>query len=524
MGRLDKEALETKCALQSAQLAYLSNIYHSLHSDAEIVDTLENLPKALPIEMQSAIMAVYVRESGEELALLAYAGIEEHEIEELNTFYDHDFILKEAIKGTNKAIYLSPTEDLFQKANIHSGLIVPLLSSMECIGVLFVGFREAKNIDVEIKEFIQSVGIQIGQAMALSTLFRKVKFSEMRYRKLLENASCSIFVADLSGRILETNRQGEILLGTSREEIVGKRFKDYFISPFREQLGEWTSQLVAQKSLGQTEIQVRRQDGEIRTVEGSGVLVEIEEKPVVLMMGTDVTEINFLHTQMLVADKLSTIGLLAAGVAHEINNPIACVIANLNFMNEKNIDSKSKEIIKESLEAANRVKEIVNELNLYTRNNEKSEKINVCDVLDSAVSMAFPEWKGLTIIEKHYAENIPKILVNRGKLHQVFLNLIINAAYAMKNGDPQKNKIIITVNHIEDKIIVEVEDTGEGISLQSIKKIFDPFFTTKPLGEGTGLGLFICHEVIKNMKGSINVKSKAGKGSKFIVELPIKKT
>lgn len=524
MSSFDKEALEAICAMQSAQQAYLSTIYYSLHSEADITHVLESLSNVLPNEMRSLIAAVYVTEPGEELALMAYAGVDKKDIALLNTFYDHDFLLKEATKGTKKIVYLSSGEELMQRANIHSGLIVPLLSSTECIGVLFVGFCQAKNIDKEIAQFIQNVGIQIGQTIALNILYRKVKFSEMRYRKLLENASNAIFVADLKGIILETNKQGEILVGSPREEIIGKRFKDYIISPYKERIGELTEQLKLNKFLGQTVVQVQRKNGEIRTIEGSGVLVEIEEKPLMFMIVTDITELDFLRTQMVVADKLSTIGLLAAGVAHEINNPMACILANLDFMSKKTNDASLKEIIHESLEAGNRVKDIVKELNVYPKKYNGVEAVNVCEVLDSAVNMTFSEWKDFITIEKYYDSNIPEIVINRGKLHQVFLNLIINAIQSMKKGDLEKNKIKLFVKTKEDKVIVEVEDTGEGVAFGHLKRIFDPFFTTKPMKEGTGLGLFICHEIIKNMQGSINVKSKEGMGSKFIVELPIKTT
>lgn len=533
--------LEKKCALQSAQLAYLSEICQSLNSETEINRALRKLVLVLPREMSSSKMAVYVKDSNESLSLFTHIGFDANELPMLEQFYTHLSILYEVI-NQKKVLNLPSHEVSYElneligkQSNIRSGLLVPLLSSSECMGVLFVGTSQTNYIDPEIDHFIQTVGIQIGQAIALNIVYNKVKFSEMRYRTLMDSASCSIFVADLQGTILETNQQGEKLLECSKSEIIGKRFRDFFKPELVAKLAEWTKDLVINKYLEHTEIQIQRKNGEIRTVDGSGVLVKIGKDDLVFMIGTDVTEFNNLRAQTLLSDKLATIGLLAAGVAHEINNPIACVLSNLEFMDEKVIelieeDGKNKsdiiqtlrKVLNESRYAAVRVKEIVNDLNAYSRNDDGSiKKINIEEILDSAINMALSECKNRAVIEKHYAAGIPPLYVNGGKLHQVFLNIIINAAQSIPEGDPEHNIIRISTDTDSDKVIIAIEDTGRGISPETVSKIFDPFFTTKPVGQGTGLGLFICHEIIKNMKGIVKVDSKLDQGSKFIIELPV---
>lgn len=505
----------------SAQLDYISNIYHTLHSDDDIAKTLDSLPNVLPTNMQKAISAVYVSDPAEGLMLVAQVGADDDELAVLENFNGQEYLLNEIMKGSHASLHLTHQSEILQYAKLQAGIVVPLLSSSDCIGVLFIGFREAKHIDAEIERFIQTVGIQIGQVIALSTLFKKIKYSEMRYRSLFENASCSIFVASVDGTIQETNKQGEILLGSSREEIIGKRFKDYFISPFREKLGEWTAQLAKHKFLSKTEIQVKRSDDSVRTVDGSGVLVEIGKESFVFMIGTDVTEYNQLRSHTMVTDKLATMGLLAAGVAHEINNPIACIMSNLAFINEKIDDQTIKTAIEESLQAGERVKEIVDELNIYTKKDEKIDSIDLRHEFDSAINMAYPEWRSRARIEKNYDENLPLLKINRGKIHQVFLNLMVNASHAIMDDDPEHHKITITIKRKNGKVIIIIEDTGVGISHNHMQKIFDPFFTTKPVGEGTGLGLFVCHEIVKSMNGNIYAQSEEGKGTRFFIELPI---
>lgn len=536
-----ESTLEEKYRLQSAQLAYLSEICQTLNSESEITHALQKLLLVLPPGMDTSKTAVFVKESDNSIVLVSDTGFDDDSLPLLQEFFNHKSILHEVInqrKVLNIPSHELPydvNEVVIKTAGIVSGLLVPLLSSTECMGVLFIGAQQVAFIDPELDHFIQTVGIQIGQSIALSTVFNKMKFSEMRYRKLLEYASCSIFVADLQGTIVETNLQGEKLLGCSKAEIIGTRFKEYFAPEFKNQLVEWTKALSAGEYLEHTEIQIVRKNGEVRLVDGSGVLVQVGKDTLIFMIGTDVTEVNQLRAQALLQDKLATIGLLAAGVAHEINNPIACVLSNLEFLNEKLIEIEKnhgkdleknvdmlKQVIKESVQAGLRVKNIVIDLKSYSRKDDgEFEEIDIEELLDSAINMALPEYKNKGVFEKSYTANIPLLKVNGGKLHQVFLNIIVNAAQSIEDGHAEKNKIKISTLFRDEKVVVKIEDTGKGIPQEILARIFDPFFTTKPVGEGTGLGLFICHEIIKKMGGAIHVESKIDQGSTFLIELPV---
>lgn len=541
MGVANQSALEQKCTLQSAQLKYLSEICQTLNSEDEITNALQKLLLVLPSEMNSSKTAVYVKESDDAIVLVSHVGFDEDCLIKLEQFFNHKSILYEVInqrKVMNIPSHELPfevNEMIAKDAGITSGLLVPLLSSTDCMGVLFIGINKLTYIDSELDDFIQTVGIQIGQSIALSTVYNKMKYSEMRYRTLLESASCSIFVINLQGTILETNQQGEKLLGSLRTEIVGKRLKDYFTPEFKSQLVEWTRGLVLNKYVEHTEIQIKRPNGEVRTLDGSGVLVEIGRDQLVFLVGTDVTEVNQMRAQSLLQDKLATIGLLAAGVAHEINNPIACVLSNLDFMNE-NLDRMQnsneserkkqlenlKQVIKESMQAGTRVKDIVDELKSYSRKDTvETEKIDIEETLESAINMAHSEYKNRGTIEREYAKNLPLLNLNGGKLHQVFLNVIVNAAQSIEEGHPEKNKICITTLQQDQKVLIKIGDTGKGIPSETLPRIFDPFFTTKPIGEGTGLGLFICHEIITNLGGTIRAESNSEQGTTFFIELPI---
>ena len=272
-----------------------------------------------------------------------------------------------------------------------------------------------------------------------------------------------------------------------------------------------------------------------------------------------ITERNRLRTSALLTDRLATVGTLAAGVAHEINNPISWVLENLSFLKEQ-VDAlkglvdelkqiaqisnygkqqnclneffsnkkheqdmaKFEEVINETLQGAERIRDIVRDLKGFARVDKSESKIvDINSILATAINMAVPEFKFRAQVETHFANDLPPVLASSGKLHQVFLNLIVNAAHAIPEGDIQNNKIILTSRLADDHVQVDITDTGQGIPATILPKIFDPFFTTKSPGSGTGLGLAITHEVISNLGGEIKVTSTPMKGTTFSVFLPI---
>lgn len=234
-------------------------------------------------------------------------------------------------------------------------------------------------------------------------------------------------------------------------------------------------------------------------------------------------------------DKLATIGTLAAGVAHEINNPVTWVMNNLislrNNMstlkktipsNQVNVISEFDDMISESLQGVERIRDIVKNLKGFSRM-DVAEKtaVNIHDVLNMTINMASLEFKYRARIEKDFTRHAPVTLASSGKLQQVFLNLIINASQAIPEGQISKNVIRIKTEVEDQYIRVDIIDTGHGIPPDILPYIFDPFFTTKPAGHGTGLGLSICREILSQLEGKIGVKSTLNKGSIFTVYLPV---
>jgi two-component system NtrC family sensor kinase len=251
---------------------------------------------------------------------------------------------------------------------------------------------------------------------------------------------------------------------------------------------------------------------------------------------------------------MASIGQLAAGVAHEINNPTGFVNSNLNSLDKyvgrliefieaqseaveslgdndiKNILAEKKkkmkidyicsdikEVIKESLEGTDRIGNIVNNLKGFARlDTNKTKNINLNQCLDSTLNVVWNELKYKTTVEKDYGE-LPLIEGYQQQLTQVFVNILVNAAQAIeKQGDIK----IKTYNSNGSNVVI-ISDTGSGISEDKIPKIFEPFFTTKEVGKGTGLGMSIAYDIVLKHKGKIDVESEVGTGTTFTIELPI---
>ncbi len=237
-------------------------------------------------------------------------------------------------------------------------------------------------------------------------------------------------------------------------------------------------------------------------------------------------------------ERLATVGSLAAGVAHEINNPLAYVIANVQYAldnitqwqqrepeavpdpERERRRAQLKEALYEANEGARRVQRIVADLKTLARQGEdRVEPIDVENTLHWAIGVTMAEIRHRARLTKNF-ELLPPVRGDEARLGQVFVNILLNAAQAIEPGRAHENEITINTYARDGRVVVEVLDTGTGIPEAHLTKIFDPFFTTKPRGVGTGLGLSICHEIVASMRGTLTAANRHSRGAKFCVELP----
>ncbi|MBM4339750.1 MAG: PAS domain S-box protein [Deltaproteobacteria bacterium] len=233
----------------------------------------------------------------------------------------------------------------------------------------------------------------------------------------------------------------------------------------------------------------------------------------------DVTEEQKLQEQLVQSEKLAGIGILASGVAHEINNPLSGIIGMAEIALEEEDPSKQKDYLMDILTCGQRIGEIVNGLRSYSRTAKKEElgAVDLQEVLETSLKMVQLTTKSASVeVIKKY-QPIEKIKANPGEIQQVFTNLITNAFQAM-NG--RGNKLTLSSRSLKDFVEIKIGDNGVGIPAQSVKKIFDPFFTTKKMGEGTGLGLNIVYRIVTKYEGTIEVDSTEGVGTQFTLKFP----
>jgi PAS domain S-box-containing protein len=247
----------------------------------------------------------------------------------------------------------------------------------------------------------------------------------------------------------------------------------------------------------------------------------------------DITERKQVQEKLRAAERMASLGTLSAGMAHEVNNPIAYVQSNLGFIQEElhalvGTDEKLEgarwrevlEALRESRAGCQRVRDIVLDLKTFSRGDEESRgPVDLHAVLDSCANVARGEIRHRARLVKDYGE-LPQVHANESRLGQLFLNLIVNAAQAIPEADVKSHEIRISTLHEGEWVVVAVKDSGIGIPPENRARLFDPFFTTKPIGVGTGLGLSICHGIVVGMGGRIEVESEVGQGTTFRVFLP----
>ena len=261
-------------------------------------------------------------------------------------------------------------------------------------------------------------------------------------------------------------------------------------------------------------------------------------RPRFVFVGEDVTEREELRARVAIADRMASLGTLAAGVAHEMKNPLAYVLASLDFAARQaqaigrlfearaeggppaEIDLLEQSIA-QAREGAERVNAIAKDLRTFARAEEDARAaIDVTAVLESSIRMVWHEIRHRARLVRDFGE-VPRVLANEARLGQVFINLLVNAAHAIPEGSAAANEIRVTARRDQaGRAVIEVKDTGSGISEEHLGRIFDPFFTTKPAGSGLGLGLSICHGIVTALGGEISAESRVGEGSVLRVTLP----
>jgi PAS domain S-box-containing protein len=359
--------------------------------------------------------------------------------------------------------------------------------------------------------------------------------------EFFERSLDHVCVASIDGYFTELNPAWTRTLGWTPEELMSRPSLEFVHPEDREATLLGRGRLKAGLPLGHLINRYRCKDGTYCWFEWRSV-AEVE-RGLVYAAARDITEQKLaqqrlseakeieerLQRQLILSDRMASVGTLAAGVAHEINNPLAYVAANVQLivdeLSSRGSDAESfaplRQMAADALAGAERIRKIVKNLKTFSRSEE--ERRNVIDVrplLEMSIDMTINEIRQRARLVRDY-KNIPLVNADDARLGQVFINLLVNAAQALPETDSAQNQIrVATSTDLMGRAVIEVQDTGPGIPVTLLGRVFDPFFTTKPVGIGTGLGLSICQNIVTGMGGEITVVSEEGRGATFRVVLP----
>jgi len=446
----------------------------------------------------------------------------------------------------------------------------------EKAGYVQVSYREKRTTQseepflAEEQKLLDVIVERLGTIIEHKQADEELRIARREIESLLAAITSILIQVSTKDQVIRWNRIAEITFGIPASAVLNRKFSQCSIKWEWDNIYEGIFYCIAEdKPVRLDEIVYVRPDGKKRFL---GITVnpikDVDDTLMgFLLFGTDITERKNMESQLLQAQKLESIGQLAAGIAHEINTPTQYVNDNVHFLQgafadyqrlhercdllvaavreegttvemAKQIESIKGEIdfpfineeipkaIEQSIDGLGRISRIVQSMKQFSHpgtDNKVDEDIN--KALENTVAISRNEWKYVADVETDYDPDIPRVPCFPGELNQVFLNILVNAAQAIEEknrGSDEKGVIRISTSQVESSVEIRISDTGKGVPPDIQSKVFDPFFTTKAVGKGTGQGLAISHAVIvEKHGGTISLESEMGKGTIFTIRLPL---
>ena len=354
---------------------------------------------------------------------------------------------------------------------------------------------------------------------------REIAATEQKYRSMFDAVSDAIFMVDLwTLKVRDANQHAQRLTQRTAAQLRGVSFLD--LCPSLRESG--TNQLEHRQMFNavfkpHNEFHIARADGTLVLCEGETSLVPWQHRPVMQVRVREVADDGKIHQLVRRAEKMSSLGQLIAGVAHELNNPLAVVVGYAQLLAKRKIDDEQlRADLLKILHESERAAKIVRDLLSFARPCEPQlQPVDLNQIVANVLAVRDAQLRASGIqLEKHLAAKLPLTKADPIQIEQVLTNLVANAIDAI-NTRPAPRWLRVATAEVGLNIRVTVADSGPGIAPDIIGRIFDPFFTTKPPGKGTGLGLSISHTIIEEHKGKLWVESAPGQGAQFFIELPI---
>jgi len=409
------------------------------------------------------------------------------------------------------------------KKNVKSELAVPLLSEKKVLGVLNVDSCEKDAFNNDDLELLMIFAGHTATLIENVRLYEQVITEKNFAENILESSPNGVVTVDCGRSIRSVNRKAEEILCLKRDEIIGKRVSDVFERNISEIID---SALNNHKAIENREIERMGKNGNVVTLGISSSFLKSHNTNVtgIIITIQNLTEIKKTEELIRRMDRLSSLGQLSAGIAHEVRNPLASINFNVQMLSKRlDKDDKTGDILNDTIKGIDRLKRLVKGMLDFTKPGIPSLKRGVInDVVRDSIALIDAQIKKRNIyLETKLGKDLPEIVFDPVQMQQVFVNLLLNAVEAVHEGGVINVKSMMgnNFNGNEKQLLVYIVDNGPGISPENLSKVFDPFFTTKP--EGTGLGLSITCKILEQHNALIDVFSEGNRGATFVLRFPV---
>ncbi len=450
-----------------------------------------------------------------------------------NLFREEELIDPEtpesSVHTTLNAERLAPANSKFRKRGFFNFLDLKLQGRR--VGFIALGHMSNRDFfSTEDLELLTTLAGYAAMALENANLYRSVENKAIELDRLkqyteniIESINIAVIALDSAGKVTSCNRSFEALYATTREQVVEKHIEDLLpgdiITSIHKITGTDSWNIHTPGNMVKLFLENRSGKKLFVNLSIIPLLDSGEHHSGSLFVLDDITEKAELEKQLVQSEKLSSIGLLAAGIAHEINTPIAGISSYTQMlMKDLPRSDKTKKILEKIENQTFRAAEIINGLLNFSRMSGSTfNELDINQLIHDSLALLNHQFQRNRIqIESRFDPSLPSVYGNSGKLQQVFINLFLNARDAMPSG----GNLVIETGMTDSMVVIDISDTGIGISDEDRKKIFDPFFTTKTVGKGTGLGLSVSYGIIQEHGGRILVDSNIGEGTHFKLKLP----
>jgi PAS domain S-box-containing protein len=535
----DKKAEEER-ENHTRELSILCSIYSALNATLTLEARIHQTAQEIKNFLSADSICIYLRENDGKYHLHYSYGLSWEAAKRTDVLDETSTIHFAAESNTYKIFEDLPEgcQDeicFLEEENLLSLAYIPISSKEKrALGVIRVGSRQSGHFFREHKEVLELIGNRIGVAIENAMLQEQYIKSEEKYRTLFNSDPHPIFILDRKTlKILDMNKRARDSYGYGREELLGLPFLQLG-EDNDEELAQGLKNLAENQSVLFTKKRHYRKGGKPFFVNVDISPAKYGESTVVIATTTDITEVVEKETQLIQAGKMTTLGVMAAGMAHEINQPLNVIQVCADFflkmlkrgtpIEDEDLKSMANDIVANVERAAGVIKHVRD----FARQSEPvRSKVKINDPIEDVFKVLGHQLKVHEIdVELDLDPSIPKIMAEHNRLEQVFINLVSNAIDAMdeKSSHPDAadtdKRLVIKSALVNGQVTVLVSDTGIGMSEEVKAKLFEPFFTTKKVGKGTGLGVSISYGIVKDYDGKIEIESEVGKGTTFKIMFP----